>query len=1248
MAAPMKKRVAKQISMRDSIRSRGMWAGSKNPQDIETYVLEEVKSETKSEQKIEERFVLDTLKYPPALMKIIDEIIVNALDHHVTYPKLVTQIKITLDDSGLITVFNNGPGIPIEETKNLNGVKMYTPQLIFSEYLAGSNLDDEVDDERIVGGQNGLGAKITSVFSTTFTVETCDEKQIYKQEFADGLNIIHPPEIKKSKLKSYTKITFMPDYAEFKINIKTFYPTLYKIMQARAWQAAAYVAAKVSFNDLPITIKSFQQFAEMFTEFDVYSTTMTTPDNKFPWEVCIGITDGKERQIGIVNSILISKGGTHIKHIQNHLVENLKDRIEKELKKSGTKFSKNLLLNNLFIFMKGAIPNPEFSSQTKVTLETPISKFAEYSIPEKEWNRIWDFVKPAVMSSFLKKQLGPVKTRANRGKVDVPKYTEAKFCRDAKKCHQCGLIITEGDSASGTADLGLQSKIAHLTSPTFTYEYFGVYGIQGVMMNGLKESMELDKKKKKPAKAAKPAKTAKGKKDDAEEFEESKEESKEELSGDIVNMATGKLIPNEKVLNNERISSLVKVLGLDYNKSYDFTEQGEKEWKTLRYGFIAGLTDQDLDGFNIFGLLATFFMTYWPNLIKRNFIRRIYTPLVRAYPKKKGGSVKEFYTENQASAWLEEIGSEAKNYTFQYYKGLGTHDEELGEVSSMFSNINKKICTYVLDEEAIKQMYIFYGPETLHRKKALAGPVNIDPVESLLIPLSQQYKIDTKLYQRDNIIRKLLSAIDGFVCSRRKVFYAARKVGNVEMKVAGLAGQVVSRANYHHGEDSLEKTIVRMAQFYPGARNLPLLRPKGNYGTRKMGYKNFAASRYIKTIINHRLADKLFRKEDEFILEYEIEDGERFEPKYYVPIIPYVLCENNDMPSTGWKITTYARDIDAIFKNTRDMINGVITNCGKLPIWKRDYYGDIRKYTDSKKKTKEYFVGDYEYDAKNNTVTIKELPFGKYSDAYLKGPEDCKKSERKRGILAKEWIEDADDNTTLDGVNIVLYLKEGAYDEINKHYGNKTFDAFEEYLELKERIDDHINLVNEKEEVVEYKKYEDVFDTWFQFRKNLYVSRVDREIILNDLEIVMLKNMQRFSKEHDGYGITNKTKESEASDILKENKYALINKTTLDNPKFTEIKDLANSITKHGASYDYLLNLSYRDLTEEAYEKRNKKIKEIEDRQVYLKDDGGMFKGAKIWLKELDELEHVISEGMRTKWSYGENKYKFDTSNGIE
>ena len=68
-----------------------------------------------------------------------------------------------------------------------------------------------------------------------------------------------------------------------------------------------------------------------------------------------------------------------------------------------------------------------------------------------------------------------------------------------------------------------------------------------------------------------------------------------------------------------------------------------------------------------------------------------------------------------------------------------------------------------------------------------------------------------------------------------------------EIKVAQLAGYVSENAAYHHGEKSLEGAIVGLAQDFVGSNNVNLLLPNGQFGTRLLGGKDAAQSRYIFT-----------------------------------------------------------------------------------------------------------------------------------------------------------------------------------------------------------------------------------------------------------------------------------------------------------------------------------------------------------------------------------------------------------------
>ncbi|XP_021916593.1 DNA topoisomerase 2-like [Zootermopsis nevadensis] len=111
------------------------------------------------------------ISFVPGLYKIFDEILVNAADNKQRDPKM-DCIKIEINpDRNLISVWNNGQGIPVVEHKD---EKMYVPTMIFGHLLTSSNYNDE--EEKVTGGRNGYGAKLCNIFNTMFTVETASKE----------------------------------------------------------------------------------------------------------------------------------------------------------------------------------------------------------------------------------------------------------------------------------------------------------------------------------------------------------------------------------------------------------------------------------------------------------------------------------------------------------------------------------------------------------------------------------------------------------------------------------------------------------------------------------------------------------------------------------------------------------------------------------------------------------------------------------------------------------------------------------------------------------------------------------------------------------------------------------------------------------------------------------------------------------------------------------------------------------------
>jgi len=190
----------------------GMWIGSIEPDTCDVYVVDDASN----------RIVKKTLQHIPGLYKIIDEILVNAIDHAVRLKTLKQNddtvtlmkfIKVTIDKTtGVISVHNDGNGIDIVKHPEHD---IYIPELIFGHLMTSTNYDET--EEKIIGGTNGIGSKACNIFSEWFEVETVDSsrKLLYKQKFEKNMSLTGTPTVSRCTKKPYTIIRFLPDYAKF-------------------------------------------------------------------------------------------------------------------------------------------------------------------------------------------------------------------------------------------------------------------------------------------------------------------------------------------------------------------------------------------------------------------------------------------------------------------------------------------------------------------------------------------------------------------------------------------------------------------------------------------------------------------------------------------------------------------------------------------------------------------------------------------------------------------------------------------------------------------------------------------------------------------------------------------------------------------------------------------------------------------------------------------------------------------------
>jgi DNA topoisomerase-2 len=924
----------------------GMYIGSTKVAVAKMWIANDSKDKT------DPKIILKEIKYVPGFYKIVDEIYVNARDRTAQKLKIpCTMIKISIDKkSGRITVWNNGDGIDVAKHKEH---KIWVPTLIFSELLTSTNFDDNKgkknEEKRTTGGMNGIGAKATNIYSSEFEIETLDVKKGLKfyQKFSDNMFTKEDPLIEEvTDSEPYTQVSFIPDFAKF--GIKNISTDMFNLLKRRTYDLAMNSNAKVYFNDKIIKANNLQSYTKLFfpeTEDDSYPKVFDIKSNA-RWKIGVVYdTTNKldHENISFVNGISTNIGGTHVDHVVNQIVNKLKELATKKLKNVAIKPA--LIKENLIFFIDSIIEEPEFDSQAKERLKTPVKDFGSEYVLTKTFLK--SIIGTGVMDSIISKAENLANASFNKTDGKKTEFVRMDKLCDAEKAgtkesEKCMLFLTEGDSAKTLAMAGFN---------IIGRKYYGVFPLKGKLKNVAKE---------------------------------------------------GKASSNVDKLNeNEEVKAIKKIMGLKTGKIYE-------NLKELRYGGIVIMTDQDDDGYHIKGLLMNFINKFWPSLIKyEGFIQCFPTPIVKANKGttcKQFYSLQDFEkwkAQHEGEKWnfkyYKGLGTstpkEAQEYFKRFEETLVTYfcpDPPKKKSHHKKSSSEDEAEASVEAELSYKPKFKDPTTESIslafdkgredHRKIWMN---NYDPTDYVdnskkRIPYTEFFDKELRAYSISALQRAIPSLLDGNKPSQRKIYYVSVLKNiygqNKEIRVSQLAGAVSELSNYHHGEASLLGAIIKMAQNFVGSNNLNLLYPGGQFGSRLEGGADAASPRYINTYLVD-IGKKIFHPDDYPILQHQIEEGKAIEPVFYVPIIPMLLVNGTSGIGTGWSSEIPPCNPRDIVNNIRLMLEG--SKPRKMHPWYRHFTGEVEKIENQKYliRAKYEIIGD-------DTLHITDLPVGTWTENY--------------------------------------------------------------------------------------------------------------------------------------------------------------------------------------------------------------------------------------------------------------------------
>jgi DNA topoisomerase-2 len=877
----------------------GMYVGEIATITSEQWILNEEKD------KLFSKYV----KWNPGIYKLFDEIVTNAADES-QRNNLLKNIKISITNN-TISVYNDGAGIPIQIHKE-HGI--YVAELIFGNLLSSSNYNDK--EKRTTGGLNGLGAKLTNIYSSEFIIETVSNNEKYTQIFKNNLSEILPPIIEKvnKTIKPYTKITFTPDLEKFGMKKLDEDDTL-AVLEKRIFDISAITAKHVSiyYNDQKIKYKDFSEYINLYIGSKSESQRVYFESPR--WQIAIALSPKDTfKQVSFVNGIATTDGGSHIDHVILPIIKKCTDEIQNKHKNITIK--SQYVKDSLFIFVNCLINNPTFSSQTKDKHTTRVSEFGSKFVCED------DLIKKIIKLGFVDSLLAVAEAKEKKSlsktdgkkvvRLSIPKLDDANKAGTSESL-KCTLILTEGDSAKTTAVSGL-SVVGR--------DYYGVFPLRGKLLNTREASFS-------------------------------------------------------QISKNEEILNIKKILGL---------QTDTKEIKNLRYGKILIMTDADYDGFHIKALLINFIDSGWPHLLEDIFIGSILTPIVKA---SKGKEQLSFYTHKEYMNWKDTSNSKG-NWNIKYYKGLGTSTSQ--EAKEYFKHL--KILNYINysaeDSKAIE--LAFKKTEADNRKDWIRKNTKefegLDYLTKKPISISNLINKELVLFSISDNIRSIPNILDGLKPGQRKVLFACFKKNlNKEIKVAQLAGYVSEHTAYHHGEHSLQETIINMAQNFVGSNNMNLLEPCGQFGSRLMGGKDSSSPRYIFTKLSE-YTNQLFNTDDFAVLDYLNEEGQDIEPKYYIPTLPLILINGTEGIGTGFSTKIPSFNPDDLKYCLEKLIEDPDYIIPELTPW----YNNFKGYISKTEKNKWISYGTYTIN--DNTITVTELPIGEWTESYKQHLEKLETEEK--------------------------------------------------------------------------------------------------------------------------------------------------------------------------------------------------------------------------------------------------------------
>ena len=574
------------------------------------------------------------------LHHMVYEIVDNCVDEALA--GYCTEINIVIEPGNIMSVEDNGRGIPVEIHPKTH---ISTAETVYTVLHAGGKFGGD-SGYKVSGGLHGVGASVVNALSNWVEVTIQRDGGIYQMKFEKGKTVKKLEKIGNSK-KTGTKVRFLADDTIFETQEFD-----YDVLETRFREMAFLTKGlKITFEDkrnpekqkkvefcFEGGLKSFVEFLNKNKECLHKDPIYIEKDGEVPVEIAMQYTTSYSENIyTFVNNINTIEGGTHLEGFKRALTKVFNDyaRSHNLLKDKDANLQGEDIREGITAVVSVKVKEPQFEGQTKTKLgNSEVTGIVQSMVNEALATFLEE--NPNVAKAILEKCVSAARAReaARKARELVRRKSALETTTlpgkladcSSKNAEECEVYIVEGDSAGGSAKQGRDRK------------FQAILPLWGKMLNVEKARAD-------------------------------------------------------KIYGNDKLNPVIVAVGAGIGKDFDITK--------IRYGKVIIMADADVDGAHIRTLMLTFFFRYMRPLIENGNVYLAQPPLYKL--AKKGMEDIYCYTDeglDKAFAELEAKGIARESLSLQRYKGLGEmNPEQLWETTM---NPEKRTLIQVTMDDAIK------------------------------------------------------------------------------------------------------------------------------------------------------------------------------------------------------------------------------------------------------------------------------------------------------------------------------------------------------------------------------------------------------------------------------------------------------------------------------------------------------------------------------------------------------------------